>query len=295
MKTTNLNILKLLLSSITITMLGLFFPPVYLFFPSLFLYYGIKDSIIKAILALLVPSFIMGYINPTLGLAIFVVFAPMILSLHYLITNKYGVDVSLGLASLVTFISILSIMYTYGINGSTLSSEESVRAYIEGAKLVLSKSGSLNTSNLEGNLRTMYLQTIALLPSIIVIISIAISYMTYLLTGRRLLKDGIIVMQPPSFEFLRLPKIFVAISILVLLILKLLGFQEIFMNLALIFTFMTFVNGLATLKFLLFKMGASQFIQVLALVFFIFLPGMQIASAVLGLVDSLFNLRRLQN
>lgn len=297
------NLIKLTIKAIFIAILGLVFPPLYLFFGSIFLTDSLKEDvgIIKAmgsfVLVCLILSLLMG---PSVGILILTIFGPMILIFNYMIINKSNVDLTIVVTSIVFFISIIFGAYTFGITPEVLKSQDAINTFIEVQTQILETSGNaIDLDQSTTALTMIYNRSLQLLPSVLLLISMFISYMTYTLAGRSLLKSNTLIMQPNSFIFFRVPKGMIITGIISMIaafgLQDVIGedYQIILDNIVVIYAFLLFFQGLSIAKFLMVRGRLNMFIQMLVIFGALLIPGVQIIFIFLGLLDVFINLRKI--
>lgn len=293
---------KLLLMGVVVGFLGYtFFGIFYIFFPMLFMESSVKNGILPTMGVMLGVSVIVGLIfNLLAGLSLFFVFAPMILAFHYMVTSKKGYMPTLILMVVALTLSSVSLQLGLTPLGSVNIeeiSEELIQTQIDGIDEDLT---GLEASRLEENLRFINEMSIKLIPGLFFIFILIIVYLNYVMVGRRLLRQGILINQPPIFSNLQLPRISIlifGIIIGVVLILQNSGmeiYEVIYLNSIMVFGLLFYVNGLALVSNLLGRVKMLNFIKtfiILAMVFFI--PAGAVAL-ILGVLDTLVNFRKIR-
>lgn len=303
-KTDYLSLVKLFLRSIFISIIGAIFPFIYILFPSMFIVESIKEGILKVMgtLALVVGVVSIGF-GAIYGLVIFTIFAPLILMFYYMIITNKSVAQTIIVTAFTFFTSILVLMYAFGINAEVLNSNDTYLNIANFYKEIATKTNLSLTeiSSLEQNFQYMYRSFLQSLPSILIIASLILSYITYTMVGRTLITKGKFITQPSSLEFLRIPQNIVILSVITAIgvyIFKdnLGALAEVFnINLVNIIGFFLFATGLGVVKFNLTRFGVKRFMQVVFVMFCITFSFLQIFVAVIGAFDYIFNFRKLRN
>ena len=291
------SLLPVILQSIGIGFIGLLFPIAYLFLPMLFLTEAVDKGLTKTIGIFALLCGLMGFLSPKLGLSIFSLFLPLILIMHYCLVSKKDLLKTLLLSTVVFMLSILVVAYTSGslelVNDPNLvdkiiKNQEDLGLWQE------------NMNTFRPQIREAIGRFLLVLPAVCLIISLATSYVTLTLTGRRLLARGKLVVQPPAFYYFRLPKgLFYALAGIMLAFLLFSGEIQDFApgiveNLTLLAGFLFFVQGLSVLDFFSLRLGLPNFFKLFLTVVFILSPVFQVPLAFLGLVDAGVDLRRIQ-
>ena len=293
------NLLRLIIKTSLIGIAGIFFPLVYVIFPAFFVTESLKEGIVKVMAAFIaVCVFIGAAAGPVMGVTLLTLFGPMILLFHYLIVNKHSVDSTILITSVLFFISIIVVGYTLGVTPESLKSQETINNFIQVQRQFLEQNGqSLNIS--KADLTELYNRTLQLMPSVLLIISLFISYITYTITGRKLLKSNKLIMQPSSFVFFRLPNGLLLSGIIgvlgVFLLQDFIGedFRVIVDNIIVVYSILLFIEGISLLKFLMVRAHVANFLQVVVIACSLFIPGIQIVFSIVGFIDVIFNFRKI--
>lgn len=297
-KNTVNNLLKLMTKSTFIALLGSFFPVLYILFPAMFVAESLKEGIVKTMGCFLGVCLILSaLISPLVGISILTMFGPMILIFNYMIINKHDVNTTIVVNAILFFVSMIFISYTSGITPEALKSQEMISKFIEMQRELLDSSVSMDLSTADFTM--IYNRTLQIMPSVLLLISLFMSYTTYTIAGRSLLRDKKIIMQPSSFIFFRLPNGIVISSIIG--VLGIILFQEaigdnyfvIIENIVIVMATLLFFEGLSVAKFFMMRAKLVGFLQILIMVSALVIPGVQIIFIGLGIFDVLLNFRNI--
>ncbi|MGF0095606.1 DUF2232 domain-containing protein [Peptoniphilus sp. SGI.035] len=293
---------RLFTRSIIISMIGMIFPFFYILFPSMYVVESVKEGILKVMATLIaVVLLIAALLGPMDALIIFTVFGPFILIFHYMISTNRSVSMTIIATSLIFFISIMVLFFAFGLNSHVLNSRDTINAitsfYTNIAKEAGLSQGDL--SNFTQGAEIYYKKFLQILPSVLIIISLVTSYVTYTTAGRTLLSKGKFILQPSSLEFLKFPKEIIMLSIATVAILSLAG--EYFGSSAQIFTlnlmnlvyFMLFIAGISVVKFFMTKFGFKSFLQYLLIGLCLTISSLQIFVMIIGAIDQIVNFRKI--
>lgn len=297
----SLGILVLITSAIGL--MGLTFSGVLLFFyPMLFLESSIKNGIGKTLGVMAISSLLIGLFisNIVGGMSLFFVFAPMILIFHYTILRGKSYKVVFALMLIVLILSVASIQLGVTPIGS-INVEEFIDTLVnfelEGTEGDLS---NLELSRLEDNLRYVFEFTLSILPGMLLILFGALVYINYSFAGRRLLRQGILINQPPVFPLFQVPRysilifgILIGISV-ILNTMEIEYYKPVYLNAIVVFGFLYFINGMALVNNLLLRTKLKSFGRILIYMIIIFFPPVTVVVAVGGLVDALINFREVR-
>lgn len=293
---------RLFTRSIIISIIGMIFPFLYILFPSMYVVESVKEGIIKVMATLLAVVFLIGAIlGPREAIIIFTIFGPFILIFHYMITTNRPVAMTIMATSLIFFTSIMVLFYAFGINSEVLNSRETIRSitsfYTNIAREAGLSQGDL--SNFATSAEIYYKGFLQILPSVLIIMSLVTSYITYTTAGRTLLSKGKFILQPSSLEFLKFPREIILLSMATLAILSLAGnylgsSSQIFMlNLMNLLYFMLFAAGIGVLKFFMTRFGFKSFLQYLLIGLCLALSTLQILVMIIGALDQIVNFRKI--
>ncbi|OLR64992.1 DUF2232 domain-containing protein [Peptoniphilus porci] len=293
---------RLFTRSIIISMIGMIFPFFYILFPSMYVVESVKEGIMKVMATLIaVVLLIAVLLGPIYAIIIFTIFGPFILIFHYMISTNRSVSMTITATSLIFFTSIMVLFFAFGINSDVLNSRETINT-ITGFYTNVAKEAGLSQvdlSNFAQSAEIYYKRFLQILPSVLIIISLVISYITYTTAGRTLLSRGKFILQPSSLEFLKFPKEILMLSIATVAILSLAG--EYFGSSAQIFTlnlmnlvyFMLFIAGISVVKFFMTKFGFKSFLQYLLIGLCLTISSLQIFVMIIGAIDQIVNFRKI--
>lgn len=293
---------RLFTRSIIISMIGMIFPFLYILFPSMYVVESVKEGIIKVMATLIAVVFLIGAIlGPMEAIIIFTIFGPFILIFHYMISTNRSVAATILATSLIFFTSIMVLFFAFGINSEVLNSRETINA-ITSFYTNIAKDAGLSQGDLTAfsqSAEIYYKGFLQIFPSILIILSVVTSYITYTTAGRTLLSKGKFIMQPSSLEFLKFPREIILLSLATLAIFTLAGDYfgtsgQIFtLNLMNLLYFMLFVAGISVLKFFMTRFAFKSFLQFLLIGLCLAISTLQIFVMILGALDQIINFRKI--
>lgn len=293
----------LVLVTTAIGLMGLTFSSILLFFyPMLFLESSIKNGIGKTLGVMAISSLIVGLFisNPMAGMSLFFVFAPMILIFNYSILRGKSYKVVVALMLIVLILSVASLQFGVTPLGS-IDVEEFIDTLVnfelEGTEGELS---NLELSRLEENLRYVFEFTVSILPGMLLILFGALVYINYSFAARRLLRQGILINQPPVFPLFQVPRysililgVLIGLSY-VLKTMEIEYYKTVYLNAIVVFGFLYFINGMALVNNLLLRTKLGSFARILIYMIIIFFPPVTVIVAAAGLIDALINFRKVR-
>lgn len=294
---------RLFFLALLIGFLGFAITPVLIMFiyPGLFMEASIKTGLKESILVMFGTSLVLAlFSSPISGLALFFIFAPMVLIFHYGVVNGKSYIFIYLTVLLVLVLSVTALQL-----GLLRAQPVDISAAIEElmtSQLELMKDGltGLEYSQLEQSLRRIYEISIMVMPSLYVIFMAIIVYINYSSVGRKLILKGVLIPQPPYFGYVQMPRgmiIAFGVGIFISLMLKNLGYdlyRPIYFNVLVIFGFLFFVDGLALLTSLLNRTKIPRFFRILLMVMAIFVAPISLVVAIVGLIDTLVQFRRIR-
>ncbi|WP_180339351.1 DUF2232 domain-containing protein [Peptoniphilus catoniae] len=291
------NIFILIIKSVLISIGGVVFPVLYLFLPSLFIVESLGSGMPMIIgLFGLCCGILALVVGPMVGALIFGIFGPMILIFHYMISKKQAVNTTIVVCAGVFFASLLIGLYSAGITPGVLQKPDLINTFID-TQMDILKAGGFKIDR--ASLIVLYKRMLQIMPAALIIVSLFISYVTYVLTGRALLKRGNYILQPSSFIFFRIPgglgqaALLSGVLIFALDSAEILNLGIVMDNLYLVFSALFFFVGLAVSLFYIGRFIKNPILGTLMIFLLFVIPGLGNILVLIGILDSLFNFRRL--
>ncbi len=304
----NLEIFLTLIASTVLILFGMYYFPFIIFlYPVLFIILGIRHGLKYSIITLLASSVLIGLLIDILsGILVFIAFMPLSLILINMI-RKRKKPIETLLYSIFTFLaSLLVIITLVDINGvSIIGQLKSNITQIVNSQMELLKQLDLTKEQLleiEG-LQKEYLRLVlAMVPSVIMILSIVVSYLNYLLSTLFLRKLGHGVVFIPRFSNFKLPRnIFLGLGVMFFTTFLLKGYGlfnsfEVILNLIVLTLFIFFLQGVAVIDYKLKQKKIKTVWRIFILLFLLdLIPLLGISAILLGLFDSIFDFRRIRS
>lgn len=302
-KETNfMELFKLFTRSMLISFVGMIFPFIYIFFPSMFVVEAVKKGIIQVMATLILVVALIGMVfGPLNAIIVFTIFGPLILIFHYMITTNKSISQTFMATSVIFFISIIVLMLAFGIDSNVLNSQETINSITSFYGKIASDAGMSETDIMafRQTAEYFYKKFLQIMPSVMIITSVVMSYFTYTIVGRTLLASGKFIKQPSSLEFLKIPREIIILSIVTFAITYFLSdtlgeWAQVFnINLLNIIYFLLFANGIGLLKFLMTRHGIKRFLQFVFIGLCLAISSLQLLVILLGGLDELFNFRKI--
>lgn len=301
-----LETLGVALCMILYTIIGFYtYPIILILFPVLFIAYGVKNGSINSILIMAVVSVIIGLTTDMMsGLLLFIAFAPMTIIIIYGIKNRRKSIEILAASSVVFFIiMLLMISYLRGVSGINIAIElENNLKNILDVQVDMFKDMDLTNLELQrvkDLLENAYKYMLMIVPSMIIIVALLISYINYYLSAILLRKINIGVVNIPRFSKFRLPNNIVP-GILIMFLgayltknIEGFNFDAILANLVLLVGFMIYIQGLSVIDYLMAKKKVANAFRIVFLLISVFFTPLVSIISILGLLDIFIDFRKI--
>lgn len=283
-----------------------FFPSIILLFPVAFIVIGVKYDIKNCFISILITSFLIGIsIDMISGVIMLAAFGPMALYIADGISNRKKSRDIIVPSSIIFFISIVLVFIMLrGFSGVSLieSLEENIKLLTD---IQMGLIEDMELTNIESfrvrqEASNMYNNVISMMPAIFIILSVFISYINYYFSTIVLRKLGLGIRDNPRFSRFSLPNNFIMGSILMILIVSLLSNFEtipsdiIKLNLIALVSSLLYIQGLSVLDFLLIRLKFNVVFRLIIIGITIFASQLITILAVIGIVDILFDFRKIR-
>ncbi len=212
--------------------------------------------------------------------------------------NVRSIIVAGSAASLAATLMTFTIStYIMGVN-SLVQMEEVFTSVVEYQKSFLGDGGG--TAEIIRSLETMKNTMLTLIPSSIIFGSIASAYVNYLVSGVVLKRTGFKFQPLGKFSRFSLPRN-IMMGLLVIITLSyaadkmdIVNGQALFLNVFYLFQIAFLLQGLAVIMFFMEKFKLPRFFRITACILFLLIPSFSIMAAILGILDSIINIRRME-
>lgn len=284
---------------------GMYFIPFALaLFPAPFIILGIKNGIKRNIMNMVVTCIIIG-IAESLEYSgvLLIIFLPVSLLLFYLIKKERKNMEILGAATIVIFLSILVILGLSNMIGVDFAGElESGIHQIFEAQIETIEEMDFTSYELlkeQDLLEERYKMSLAIIPSVLLLLSLLASYLNYLLIAFGLRKIGINKIKAPKFSRFKLPSniILGIITMLVgVIIIEMMDFrysEAVIINLVTLTGVMLSIQGLSVVDHYLTRFNIFLIIRVILYIILLFNSSIVLLLTLIGFADTIFNFRKL--
>jgi len=304
----NSEIIRTLVLTTILALFGMYYFPFIMFlYPVMFIVLGVRHGARYSLMGLLASASLLGLIVDIIsGILMFIAFMPLTLIIINSIVRRRKATKTLLYSTIAFLVSVIMIVSFVNMNGV------SVIGQLKGniTQIVNSQMDLLGQLNLTKeqvaeirNLQGSYLEIVlAVIPSVIIIFSLVISYLNYLISSLLLRNKEYAVVFIPSFSNFELPKnIFLGLGIMFLTTFLLHNFNlinsfEVILNLIVLTIFVFFVQGISVIDHKLkekrIKIGWRVFLIILILDF---IPIIGLLAILLGLFDVIFDFRKLRS
>lgn len=285
-------------------LLGIYFIPVItILYPIPFIILGVRHGIKYNLTAIVVSSILISIlIEPFTGFFIFVAFAPLSISLAYMLKEKKNSYEIFGFSVLITIASFLVVIFLIGkISGVNFvaSIDQSLSEALKAQINMLKDKGlsEYELYNFKDILKNAYNYFSLIIPSSFIIFSGFTAYINYLLSVTILRNLGYRKIDIPKLSYFRLPSniilgtIVIFLAVFLMKVFKILYYDAIFVNVTVLASFVFFLQGFAVILFYINKLVQNKFLRVLLVIFT--LPLGMIISFV-GFLDVIFDFRKIK-
>lgn len=285
---------------------GIYYVPVLiLFIPVPFVVLGIRNDLKNNIISIGLTGVIVGLVlNMPFALILLLIFAPLSIALNYSIKKRKKILDLLAISTAALFISLLIITSLGSLPTQIEGMVESEEMWTEIVTVQtdkLKEIGMTNTQIFENIelLEEAYEYMLITLPSMLVIVSLVISFINYLLSTAILRKMDYGVPGLPRFSKFKLPDNIIMgtgimfISAIVMGWLDIPYHNALLLNISLLVGFIFFLQGLAVIDFLLIKGKMKTFFRMLILFLCIVFVPMGGVLFFIGMFDSVFDIRKI--
>lgn len=293
--------------SVLFMLIAVYYAPELMFlYPVFFVVLGVKQGINYNILALLTSTLILGLIvGMVFAISILIAFAPLSIILSYTIERRRKSLEIISISTLFLFISfLLIIIIMRGMTGVNLINQLEDRF----AQLLDSQMNALRNMDLSSyemlkigdGLESIVRYTILIMPSIMIISSLAMAYLNYLISVLILRKFGYGIVSIPKFSKFQLPSNILLgtgimfIGTFILKGLKLFYYETILLNITVLVSFIFFVQGLSVIDHKFVEKGLPVILRIAIILFFAVLLPFGWIISILGLLDVIIDFRKLR-
>lgn len=281
-----------------------FMPFALVLFPAPFVILGIKNGIKRNIMNMIVTCIIIGIAEQLeYSVALLITFLPITLLLFYLIKEKKNNMEILGASTVVIFISILIILGLSNIIGIDFVGEleNDIHQMFQNQLESIEEMDSTTYELLKEQdlLEEDYKQALVIIPSVLLLLSLVVSYLNYLLISFGLEKMEINIINAPKFSRFRLPSNImlgvITMFLGVIVIEKMnIGYSEvIIINLVTLIGIMFSIQGLSVIDYFLARFNIFGVIRFITYIMLLSNGTMVLLLMMIGFIDTIFNLRKI--
>lgn len=301
------SIVVICIMSIYIVYGASYLPLLILFIPVPFVVLGIRNGIKTNIVSLLITFLIVQVLlSSTSGATLLMAFGPLSFVLNYCIKSRKTKTETIIMSAVSFLIPLIALILLGGqianvdfIKQAEVMLNQYLELQVEALESMgLSKLEILNTTNL---LENLYGELLVLIPSFIGLFSLFAAFINYTFSAFVARKLGYGVVAKGSFSRFKLPNnIIPGIALMMLTgfifrILKVNYHEAFLLNITFLVSTIFLIQGFAVIDYFFKKKGFKFLLRLLILVFiFIFIPIGGIILFLLGVFDSVFDMRKLR-
>lgn len=299
------NVVVILIMSLYIVYGMYFVPLLIIFIPLPFVILGMRNGLKNNIISIAITSLIVGMVlDMPSAVILLLMFAPLSVALNYCIEKRKKTSEIILISTATLFISLLIITAAGNLVAEISGAGETQQLVAEMVTMQVDKLKEMGVSSSQimkdvEILEAAYEYMLITLPSMLVVVSVIVSYLNYLLATLVLRKMGYGVVSSPKFSKFKLPDNIIMgsgvmfISVIVMGWLKVPYHNALLLNITLLVGFIFFTQGLAVVDFLLIKAKVKTvFRMILLFVNIIFVPMSGVLFFV-GMFDSVFDMRKI--
>ena len=302
----NSEIVFVLIISTILALFGIYYFQFIIFlYQVLFVVLGVRRGLKYSLMDLAASAAIIGLIVDILyGILIFAAFIPLTFIMINMIKRRKNSTIILIISTIVFLLSISLIINFVNMNGINIIGQlKGNIAQIINSQMDIFSQLNLSDEEFQAvkDLHGSYLQSVlAVVPSIVMIFSLVVSYLNYLLSTIALRRLGYPAIYIPKFLNFKLPRnIFLGLTIMffttfLLNYFNLINFFEVILNLIVLTFFIFFIQGISVVDYILDKKNIRSAFRIFILWLIIdLMPIFGIFILILGLLDVIFDFRKI--
>lgn len=267
---------------------------------------GIRNGILASGIGMAVLTGVVSFLfGSWVGIMGLVLFGPMVLVVQFLINKKRKISEIFIAASLMFFISIVILGVISSQTRGIEIKDDLSRLFQNNKEQILStleeqELSELDMSSLEATIDIFYKNMMAIMPTVMILISSIIGYLNYKVSTWVVHKMGNKKIEVPDFSTFALPKdiaIGIIMSYILIFILKSQNIDYhagLAININGLLSVMFLVQGVSLISYFLKKKGIGKFIRI---VFISFIINFSIIGNLIlfaGMLDIIFDFRKIR-
>lgn len=301
------SIVVICIMSIYIAYGASYLPLLIFFIPVPFVVLGIRNGIKTNVVSLLITLLIVQVLlSSTSGATLLLAFGPLSFVLNYCVKSRKTKGETIALSTISFLIPLIVLILLGGqianvdiIKEAELVFNQYLELQVEALNSMgLTKFEIFETTNL---LENLYSQLLVLIPSLIGLFSLLIAFINYNISAYVVDKMGYGVVAKGSFSRFRLPNnilpgiAFMMLTGFIFRILNINYHEAFLLNITFLVSTIFSIQGFAVIDYFLKKKGFKFLLRLLIMIFiFIFIPIGSIILFLIGVIDSIFDMRRIR-
>lgn len=276
------------------------------FIPVPFIILGKRHGMNFVILSIIASAIIIGSLTEPIY-SVFVVLLPGIVAIvmGYMMKKEYSPGAVLAGGAAAALVSTgLSISLASAISGINAFGQMSeIFTQVTEMQIDLMQRMGMEAEKMEQmkkNLENTARMAVMVIPAAVMLSAVFLSYVNYVLTVYILNRIGYKAEHLPPLQNIRLPKSILAGSFLIILLtlltryLNIIHYETLVVNVFVVLQFIFFVQGIAVILYFMKAYGLTKPMRILIFLFLLFNQMGAFMVAIIGLTDSLVNLRKIQ-
>lgn len=283
-----------------------FLPLLMLIIPLPFVVLGMRNGINSNIISIVLTSLIVGVLlGFSSGASLILLFAPLSLALNYSIKTRRTTTETILISTVAFFLSFIMFMSLVGEISNIDIAKQSEQAFTQILTMqidMLRETGMTNHEILQATdlFENTYRQLVVLIPSLMVVFALMVSYINLSLSSKILRKMGYGTISLQRFSRFKLPNNIIpgiGIMFLATFIIKKLQIQyheALLFNITSLVGFVFIVQGFSVFDYLLIKAKMKLIPRIILLAINIIFVPISGIMFFIGLLDSIFDMRKIR-
>ena len=290
-----------------IGVLGIGMHVVALVYPIILTFIGLKNGLNKAIISFIASLFLMGLATQSLTVLIIPLqYGILAMATAYMINKKFKMDkIVIYSAGLVFAMVLLHMGLNWQFAGiNTLNELENSLTIMTTEQLNALDTENMNESDISlfvNLIKSLKDRIVSIAPVLLMISSAAIAYINYYISTRLARRSGRIDIEVPEFSKIILPRhVIKGLSVLMILSysLKYFGdfnYQQLLDNVFVLVFVVALVEGVSLTIYLINNMKLAKVLKMIFIVVIVLSSFLNIVLFSIGIMDIVFDFRKLRN
>ncbi|SKC88320.1 YybS family protein [Maledivibacter halophilus] len=274
-----------------------------IFLPAPFIIIGVKNGMRYSVISLIVASIMIGIFTGPLKAVLFIVTAGLSsIVIVYMVEKKYSFNLIFlfgSIASVISIIISLALMPKFiGIGFVELMEKT-----IDQTRQIYNNFFEMAGTDFEQKEEILSMLDVYLIiiPFLIIVSSAFTTYVNYVASGAVLRRMGLTIEKPRKFSYFKLPTNFVMGAFVIVILtyitnkFDIINSDALNFNIGLLFEVVFIMLGLAVVSFFIEKKGIKDTFRRIILVFILLTRFFNVLLFLVGVIDAIFNIRKLES